>query len=877
MSPCQSHQLKFVSMYRSGFVAHRNFLVFVAMILNGGGAQAATVDLLTSESGIYRTQFSELALHGFVEAPTAALRMENQGQIVPIWVNDGGDGQFGQGDWLEFVADKLHGANTFHNPHTPYNVYKLSVNGAIPGKFAETGDYREVAGTGAITPDKLAYRTIHMEDDTIRVRFKGNMNPRSRNRDKSDREVWYWSRLSILDKKPYEIPISIASAETRPDTPVSLEIAFRGWSHQARGRNRKAARIHVDHIVEVLWNDVRVGVAKWSGQERYILEIPRIPVGLLRRGKNTLALRVPKDSGEIGAAPRVDVSLLNWVKLKYAFDGRLDNGQTTVDLTAEKHLSLAPRSTNIVIRTREGHRFEIPGTAHAASFVFPDATGPVYLASGNDYYRPSVIRRDFPSRLRSTQNGADYLMISHGSLFQASRPLAEYRGSKGLRVSHIDVQDIYDEFNGGIVSPAAIKRFITFAAESWKKPSPRFVLLVGDASWDGKNTAPNDGNYSDWTFRSYEARSNRFGKNASTAYAELNMFRNLIPVLYAHTNEGHAASDNAYVTLDPESWKPQLAIGRIPVASPREVKDVVDKIISYESNQEVGPWRRNVLWVTNEKRNMQRQTDALISTAPSMSSTRIYPALNEKNNEKHQQSLLNALGEGQLLVHFLGHGGRYIWRTGAPDLKKNHDLFTLEHLDQLQPTNRLPLVMSMTCYSAPFDHPTADSIGEKFLRVPKRGAIGVLAASWRNVPRKKFSETLLAELAVPGQTIGEAIARAKRKSGHRLMVETYNYLGDPATTLKQPTGRIRVKDEFDGVNSIVSALVPDKLGVPGSRARVDWLDGNGNVFESTEIDISVPSLSIGIDNEDNSTYPAAVRIYAWNSSLGVDALGYLEL
>ena len=49
------------------------------------------------------------------------------------------------------------------------------------------------------------------------------------------------------------------------------------------------------------------------------------------------------------------------------------------------------------------------------------------------------------------------------------------------------------------------------------------------------------------------------------------------------------------------------------------------------------------------------------------------------------------------------------------------------------------MVLSMTCYSAPFDHPSADSIGEKFLRVPGKGAVAVLAASWRNAPYQAMS------------------------------------------------------------------------------------------------------------------------------------------
>jgi hypothetical protein len=91
----------------------------------------------------------------------------------------------------------------------------------------------------------------------------------------------------------------------------------------------------------------------------------------------------------------------------------------------------------------------------------------------------------------------------------------------------------------------------------------------------------------------------------------------------------------------------------------------------------------------------------------------------------------------------------------------------------------------MTCYSAPFDHPTADSIGEKFLRLPDRGAIAVLAASWRSDPNPGFSEALVGEL-LAGGTIGEAIQRAKRTQLSAAPIELYNLLGDPALPLAIP-------------------------------------------------------------------------------------------
>jgi hypothetical protein len=194
------------------------------------------------------------------------------------------------------------------------------------------------------------------------------------------------------------------------------------------------------------------------------------------------------------------------------------------------------------------------------------------------------------------------------------------------------------------------------------------------------------------------------------------------------------------------------------------------------------------LFITNERPGFQRQSDLAADrlTAEGFTALKVYPASSETSNEHHTRELIESFDQGQLLVHFLGHGGRYIWRTGPPDFDKNHDLFTLDDLDRLSPNRRLPVVLSLTCYSAPFDHPNADSIGEKLLRIPGRGAVAVVGASWRTAPQGNWGRVLLDQLTRPGATIGEALMRAKREILHRDFVETYNLLGDPAAPVALP-------------------------------------------------------------------------------------------
>ncbi len=50
----------------------------------------------------------------------------------------------------------------------------------------------------------------------------------------------------------------------------------------------------------------------------------------------------------------------------------------------------------------------------------------------------------------------------------------------------VDIEDVYDEFSYGAHSAQALKDFLTRAATNWTPP-PRYVLLVGDASYDPRN------------------------------------------------------------------------------------------------------------------------------------------------------------------------------------------------------------------------------------------------------------------------------------------------------------------------------------------------------------------------------------------------------
>jgi hypothetical protein len=201
---------------------------------------------------------------------------------------------------------------------------------------------------------------------------------------------------------------------------------------------------------------------------------------------------------------------------------------------------------------------------------------------------------------------------------------------------------------------------------------------------------------------------------------------------------------------------------------------------------ETGAWRRRVLLISDKGNShlalSERLAKGLRNTG--LQAEKLFPLAGD-SNEQHQSRLRQAFDQGQLLVHFYGHGGRYMWQTASGSYADLSNLFDLDDLDLLKPTTRWPVVVSMTCSTGPFDHPSADSLGEKFLRLPDRGAVAVLAASARNSPSVHFSDVLMSELARPG-FLGEAIATAKNAVRPDYPAALYNLFGDPALTLALP-------------------------------------------------------------------------------------------
>lgn len=854
-----------------------------ALLLAVSGIGAATpepeptgVKIFIVEPGVYRVNYDDLVALGseLGDLHSAQLDLSNAGEPVPIWIEDGRDGRFGAGDWFEFVGDRLPGEVGFLNEYSPVNVYLLRWDGD-GGPTMETASRAPEESARGCRPSYSVSR--HEEEDRLLLRFSG------RNRNE---EVWYWAKLSNLDKKPFRYSFYLTNLDTRALRPMMLRIRLRGWSHPSR----KVDATLPDHRVEISFNGEVVGSVEWDGQEEATAEI-EIPVGVCRPAENHIELTVPGRVPAEGEDALIDVAVLNWIEMTYPRHAGVGHQQTRIGLDESCYPApdrlFTNNDRNFAVYgggTRYGRdamvRRKLPNGRFFHLFYPPGA-----VADGQDFFwvvpegrekLPVAMELHRESNLKDEGIHADYIMIVHSRLIEAIEPLAEFHRERGLVVRVVDVNDVYDEFNHGILHPRAIRDFLSHAFHSWAPPAPRFVLLVGDASWDARNEDVDEKNYVAWTYSS--SRALAFPVTQGTPYANQDGVnnRNLVPTWSFLTLEGHAASDNYFVSFGDETGQPDMAIGRFPVVEPDEVTAIVEKTVRYTREAVPGPWRRRILWISDGHTRQDRISDALASVFASAgyAGEKIKPALSDPDNLLHRKRLIEGFDRGQFLVHFIGHGGRFIWRTAPADLEKNRDLFTLDDVDRLRPQPRPPIVLSMTCYTAPFDHPTSDSIGEKFLRTADKGAVAVVAASWRTASTSESSQDLIEELST-STTLGEALMRAKRKSGHRDFIHIFNLLGDPALPVEAPSLDLEVRTDTSEAASVVVSLAADRFN---GQALVEWVDGDGTVLYARELTLESPSFAVDYEGPaerlDDSEW---IRVYAWSEETRTEAAGAIEV
>jgi hypothetical protein len=471
-----------------------------------------------------------------------------------------------------------------------------------------------------------------------------------------------------------------------------------------------------------------------------------------------------------------DVVYIDWAELEYANTFRAEGNvlafsyeaagswKFQVDGFSSNQLAVYD-VTNPAAVTRIVGISAIPsGSGYAAVFQDQIAGPMAYWAMANTAYRTvQAIEADTASKLGSSQNAADYILITHRAFWDQAATLRNFRASQGLRAVRVDVQDVYDEFGYGIVGASAIHDFLAYTYGNWIAPAPSYALLVGDGHYDPKDYL---------------------------GYGRLSY----VPPYLAGVDPWitETAGDNRYVTLAGTDTFPDMMLGRLAVNSSAEASAFIDKIVAYEQSPMPGDWRQQVLAVADNADsggNFAQSSDNLLSCcmpAP-YQAEKVYYGVTHPTVTGARSAIQAEINSGKLIVNYVGHGGVNVWA--------DEGLFTTNDVPLLANGGKLPVMLPMTCYDGYYHYPLLpaagyDAMAEVVTRAGGKGAVaswsptGLGVGTGHDYLDKGFFQAVFRDGL---RTLGQATNAGKLKlwaSGFSPdLLDTYLLFGDPASSV----------------------------------------------------------------------------------------------
>lgn len=747
--------------------------------------------ITVDKDGMYRITYDDLVDAGLnvTAANFDSLAMMSQGENVAFYVKNDGNESF---EYLEFYGQKLHGEHlaaqySIENSHwltysqqittgfyidwkpqfdanmveyySDDNVYWLSIGG-IPGELMSSisGD---PAGSTAKTPPYHWVKKHAEESNTFwPYHFTGT-------------DPWFWEKADEMREFVYTTTLS-ALATVPISATVRSELV-------ADSENLDSS--DPDHVVGLQLNSSDVITATWFGRSRYTYEF-EVPMSKLVEGENLMKINI----GENGTP--FDRIYFDWFEIEYARQFEAQNdviGFAAHEEEERKYVVDGFTSSSVEV-------YEITSPFSPVQILHPKISGSIgdYSATfsvtqtiGDEFIvvgepgllQPKNISLHQQVSLKSTSNGADYLVVTHSNFEAAAQTLADYRASQGLRTMVVDIDEVYNEFLFGIEHPLAIKNFLSYGFENWESPSPRYVILVGDGHWNPKGFAPE-----------------KYGTE------EVFMLPNLS---WVGIWLGLVDSTNLLATIMGNDPLPDVHISRIPVNSNDELAAVVDKIISYETAPLLQDWQGRLLFIADDPDpdilpSFEFSSDLIIQNhiPTGINVERIYLSdyCDGVTNSSTQctaatDAIENSLNvTGTLLVNYTGHGAINRWT--------HEQVWTNDNIADLDNGGKLPIILSMTCLDGTWIWPEGpetkygQGLIEEMLRADDKGIIGAFSpgglglASGHDAMAEGFYDALYS-----GHTIelGELALAAKTslyETNHNLdLLHTFTIFGDPALKL----------------------------------------------------------------------------------------------
>lgn len=393
------------------------------------------------------------------------------------------------------------------------------------------------------------------------------------------------------------------------------------------------------------------------------------------------------------------------------------------------------------------------------------------------------------------------LIISSKEFFSEASRLARFRrANDNLTVNVVTTQQIYNHFSGGMTDPTALRNYIR---ELWRKAPEklRYVLLFGDGTFDYKNKLNLAESKNDVTVPTYESRESL---EPVYSHSSDDYFGFLEPnegfwregeLRFGNWNDGNA--ENA--TLD-------VGIGRLPVRNSTQAKQVVDKLIYYDTSPtRFGAWRSRVSFLADDEdvgfdynihlKDADLISDVAVRKNEELAVNKIYlgamPQIATPNGQRSpeaRKALNDAVERGSLIVNYNGHGSVEGWT--------DEKVLTIEQLLQWRNLATMPVFLTATCEFGRYDNPGVVSGAELAILNPKGGGIGLLTTTRAVYSSTNFllNNAFYNALDQSKDTLrlGDVFRETKNASISGMANRNFTLLGDPSMRLPLPQANVKL-------------------------------------------------------------------------------------
>lgn len=316
--------------------------------------------------------------------------------------------------------------------------------------------------------------------------------------------------------------------------------------------------------------------------------------------------------------------------------------------------------------------------------------------------------------VKSNISGSELIVISNKYFRNQVERYVNYRMTQSpnkINTSAFYVDDIMNEFAGGMLDPTAIRNFLKYAYDNWQT-KPLYVLLFGDGDYDYLNTIKESTD-----------------KNFVPTYQTVESLDEIASYV----------SDDYYARVSGNDKKADLVMGRLPVQSESEADAVINKIIEYENNLEKGIWRSTITLVADDGPQAVGRDDGDMHTRQSeylslniipkyfyhnkiylAAYPTVYTGLGRRKPDVNK-AIINSVNNGTLILNWIGHGNPNTWAH-------EYVFEKVSTIPQLKNKNYFFLTAA-TCDFGKYDDPNEQSSTEIMIAMPNSGAIGAFTAA----------------------------------------------------------------------------------------------------------------------------------------------------